>query len=151
MTALKVFGIVAILALIGSPALSQNNNVYHFKLTASGGPYPTISGTTDMPDGTKLLVTVMKPHLPDGQQRMARGLPACDDMCGPADVRQTPYVEPVVKNGAFIAGPFAFGDRPVKPDSYPVRISVVPKVITDASLDSMNHPVYVSEIRMPGR
>jgi hypothetical protein len=123
---------------------------FRFQLSASSGPYPTIRALTDLPDGTKVMVTLLKPHLPDGQQRMARGLPACDDMCGPAEVRQKPYVDPVVRNGVFIAGPFSFGDHPLKPDTYPVRITIVPEKITDASLDAMNHPVYVGDIRIPG-
>jgi hypothetical protein len=122
---------------------------FHFQLSASSGPYPTIRGLTDLPDGTKVMVTLLKPHLPDGQQRMARGLPACEDMCGPAEVRQKPYVDPVVRNGIFIAGPFSFGDHPLKSDIYPIRITIVPEKITDASLDAMNHPVYLGEIRIP--
>jgi hypothetical protein len=131
------------------PAQAQDRQ-FHFQLSASSGPYPTIRGLTDMPDGTKVLVTVMKPHLPDGQQRMARGLPACEEMCGPAEVRQKPYVDPVVRNGIFIAGPFSFADQPLKPDIYPVRITIVPEKITDACLDAMNRPVYLGEIRIPG-
>lgn len=123
---------------------------YHFQLTASPGPYPTIRGLTDLPDGAKVMVTVMKPHLPDGQQRMARGLPACEGMCGPAETRQKPYVDPVVRDGIFTAGPFSFGDQPVKPDTYPVRITVVPQTISKERLDAMNRPVYIGEIRMPG-
>jgi hypothetical protein len=123
---------------------------FHFQLSASPGPYPTIRGLTDLPDGTKVMVQVMKSHLPDGQQRMARGLPACDGMCGPAETRQKPYIDPVVRNGIFIAGPFSFGDRPFKADIYPVRITVVPQTISDESLDAMNRPVYIGEIRMPG-
>jgi hypothetical protein len=123
---------------------------YHFQFTVSAGPYPTIRGLTDMPDGTKLMVTVIKPHLPDGQERIARGLPACDGMCGPAKTRQEPYVAPVVKDGLFFAGPVSFSDQPFKADIYPVRVYVVPQEITDASLDAMNQPVYIGEIRMPG-
>jgi hypothetical protein len=137
-----------LIASLGGVAQAQDRQ-YHFQLSVSPGPYPTIRGLTDMPDGTKLLVTVMKPHLPDGQQRLARGLPACDEMCGPARILQTPYVDPVVKNGIFIAGPFSFGDQPFEPDIYPVRISVVPEQITQAGLDAMNRPVYMGEIQMP--
>jgi hypothetical protein len=146
MTVLRILGIVAVFAvtaLIGPFAQAQDNNVHHFKLTVSGGSYPTISGTTDLPDGTKLFVYVLKPHLPDGQQRMARGLPACEDDCLPATYGVPPYVDPVVKNGAFLAGPFSFGGKPVRPNVYPIRISVV----TNTSLDT----VYISEIWMPGR
>jgi hypothetical protein len=147
---LKIFGItLAILIVPFSVAAQAQNAQYHFQLTATAGPYPTIRGTTDIPEGTKLFVMVLKPHLPDGEQRMARGLSACEDACGFAETRQKRYVDPIVKNGAFVAGPFSFGNQPLKPDSYPVRISVIPQVITDVSLDAMNRPVYVSEIRMP--
>lgn len=57
----------------------------HFKIFASGGVYPIINGSTDLPDGTRLLIILKKPWLPDGQQRLARGLPACGDDCFPAD------------------------------------------------------------------
>jgi hypothetical protein len=83
-------------------------------------------------------------------KRMARGLSACEEMCGPAEVRQKPYVDPVVRNGIFIAGPFSFADQPLKPDIYPVRITIVPEKITDAGLDAMHRPVYLGEIRIPG-
>jgi len=138
------FGIAAIFAasiLLGSSAQAQNNNVAHFKLTVSADPNPTISGTTDLPDGTKLFVNILKPHLPDGQQRMARGLPACEDDCSPANTVEVPSVDPVVRNGAFTAGPFSFGGKPFRPNIYPIRISVLP----DLNL------VYTSEIRMPGQ
>jgi hypothetical protein len=137
-----------LIAPLASFAQSQNGQ-YHFQLSASPGPYPTIRGLTDLPDGTKLMVTVLKPHLPDAKQRMASGLPACEDVCGPAQTRLKPYVDPVIKNGIFVAGPFSFGDQPLKSDLYPVRIVIVPQDITDASLAAMR-PIYIGEIRLPG-
>jgi len=38
----------------------------------------------------------------------------------------------------------------LKPDIYPIRITIVPEKITDASLNAMNHPVYLGETRIPG-
>ncbi|WP_213736238.1 hypothetical protein [Bradyrhizobium sp. dw_411] len=146
----KAICLAAILIQSLQGSAQAQDRQFRFQLSASSDPYPTIRGLTDLPDGTKVMVTLLKPHLPDGQQRMARGLPACEDMCGPAEVRQKPYVDPVVRNGSFIAGPFSFGDHPLKPDTYPIRITIVPEKITEASLDAMNHPVYFGEIRIPG-
>jgi hypothetical protein len=122
---------------------------YHFKLSANEDPFPTISGTTDLPEGTKLFVNLLKPHLPNGQQRMAQGLPACEEDCFPASSGVLPYRDPIVQNGRFSAGPFHFGDKPVKPNIYPIRISIVPDPVTGDNVDVINHPVYVSEVRIP--
>jgi hypothetical protein len=149
-TCRRTFWLVAALTVWLLGGTCAQDRQYHFQLSASPGPYPTLRGLTDLPDGTKLMVQVMKPHLPDGQQRIARGLPACDGMCGWAEARQKPYVDPVVKDGVFLAGPFSFEDQPVKPDIYPVRITVVPKTISEGSLDAMNRPIYIGEIRLPG-
>src|ERR1700689_5562687 len=104
MMAFEIWLMFALIAVFGGAAQAQGRQ-YHFQLSVSPDPNPSIRGLTDLPDGTKVMVTIMKPHLPDGEQRMARGLPACDGMCGPADTLQKPNVDPVVKNGIFIAGP----------------------------------------------
>jgi hypothetical protein len=124
----------------------DKSKTYRFNLIATSGPYPTIRGMTDLPEGTKLLVTVMTAQAPDAQQRRARGLPACEGGCGPAQTRQRPYVDPIVKDGSFSAGPFSFSDDAVRPNLYPIRISVVPPDIGGEFTD-----VYESEIRMPGK
>lgn len=163
MTILKILGIIAIIALavfLESPERQgaqlkpqpianafDKRKVYHFDLTVSRNSYPTIRGTTDIPDGTQLFVNVLKPHLPDGQQRLARGLPACEDDCSPANSVAVPPPDTIVQNGAFSAGPFTFNGKPFRPNFYPIRISVVPKAFTVADFDL----VYNSEIWMPGR
>jgi hypothetical protein len=97
----------------------------HFSISVSGGVYPTITASTNLPDGTQLLVNVKKPWLPDAQQRMARGLAACGEDCLPA----TGYDNQIgivvkIKGGAFAAGPFSFLGQPFRPGVYPVEISL---------------------------
>jgi hypothetical protein len=135
------FGFGLILFFSTVSAYAQNS--HHFQLIAGPGAYPVVSGTTDIPDGTKLFVRIMKPHLPDGARRLSQGLTACDGDCGDLNYKG----DPVVNNGAFQVGPLSFGDEPVRPGIYPLRIFIVPKVMTD---EAFRQPVYVSEVRIPG-
>jgi len=89
----------------------------HFTVSVEGGLYPVIHGITDMPDGTQLFVNIKKPWLPDAQQRIAQGLPACGDDCSPATTRSNYLSGTIVavRSGAFVAGPFSFRGQPFRP------------------------------------
>ena len=123
---------------------------YHFKLSANEDPFPTISGTTDLPEGTKLFIDLLKPHLPNGQQRMAQGLPACEDDCFPG---KPPACYLIVirscKMEDFRRAHFTLAisrsSRTFTPSEFPSCLTP----LTEDNVDVMNHPVYVSEIRIP--
>src|SRR5665213_288978 len=107
------------------PAL-QPAGTYSFQITATGGTMPVISGTTSVPDGTVLVINIKKPWLPDGQERITRGLAACGDNCLPATgpAGESLGVDAVVKDGAFSAGPFSFANQPFPPGNYPLEIFI---------------------------
>jgi len=98
----------------------------HFIASVEGGLYPVIHGITDMPDGTQLLVFVKKPWLPDSQQRLAQGLPACGEDCMPATTGSNYLIGAAVtvRGGAFVAGPFSFRGQPFRPETYSLEISL---------------------------
>jgi hypothetical protein len=125
---------------------------YSFKISVKGSDFPTITGTTNVPDGTQLLVNVKKAWLPDGQQRVARGLPACGDDCFPATApdHRLIGVTTTVRNGRFTAGPFSFRGRPFAPGIYPleISISVDPKKATLEEIRAMGTPIHVSTVRI---
>jgi hypothetical protein len=96
-----------------SAAFSQNEPP-HFDVVAEGMNYPIVHGTTNLPDGTILLVDLKKPWLPDGQERIARGLPACEGDCISAEGPDRLIgATVVVKRGSFSAGPFSFKGNPI--------------------------------------
>ncbi len=102
-----------------------------FSISVAGDAFPIISGTTDLPDGTQVLVMIKKPWMPDGQQRIARGIPACDGDCFPADGPGHLMGQIVtVRQGRFSAGPFSFNDAPFRSGSYPIEISLSPDPAT---------------------
>ena len=87
MRALWLVSIAAMIAALISARTAHSQSAGpHFDVSVRGGLFPIISGTTDLPDGTVLFVNVRKPWLPDGAQRVARGIPACGDDCIPAEV-----------------------------------------------------------------
>lgn len=115
--------LVALLILPLEGVLAQTPSV-QFRLSTHGGGFPTIDGQTNLPDGTQLFVTLKKPWLPDGAERIAHGLAACGEDCIPA---QGPDglmgIKVTVERGRFTAGPFSFRGGPAAPAIYPVEIS----------------------------
>lgn len=120
-----------------------------FEITVTGDQFPTIVGKADVPDGTRLFINIKKPWLPDAKERLARGLPACEDNCiGATDDRGVVGITTEVRNGKFSAGPFSFNRRPMPPMRYPIEISIVPNYNT-ASAEVINagpRLVYQGEI-----
>jgi hypothetical protein len=136
-----------------SPAAAERSNPYRLTISTTGGARPTIRGTANLPDHTKLMIIINKPWLPDGQRRLAAGLPACEDRCGYA-VSEPDAAGSVnltmVTNGRFTIGPFSFGDAPFRPGIYPVEIFVVPSgaEATLAQQLALPRQVYVSKIQV---
>jgi hypothetical protein len=107
--------------------------VVTMETSVSGGVYPTITGTTNLPDGTQLSVQLWKPRLPDIRERMAALLPTCEGYCMLIADRD----DVVVRNGHFKIGPFKDAPfrlglgadwdagRPAKPGEYTLEISNV--------------------------
>jgi hypothetical protein len=116
----------ATISMAGIGAARCEQNHYHFAVSGSASPFPTVRGTTDMPNGTWLFIDFKKPWLPDAQQRIARGLPACGSDCIPAETGADHLLRAtvVVQNGGFTAGPFSFKGQPIPPGTYPVEIKL---------------------------
>jgi hypothetical protein len=115
------------------PKRVSSEKRFYFAVSVVGDPLrPIIKGITDMPDGTMLFVNVRKPWLPDGQQRVARGVPACGEDCFPATTGATYLTgaNVVVKRGNFAAGPFSFRGEPFPPGTYPLDISLMANLKT---------------------
>jgi hypothetical protein len=90
-----------------TPAAVSRPLVVAIEASISGGARPVVTGTTNLPDGTHLWIALNKPLLPDGEERLAAGLAACEDDCLPraADGKRLSD-DVVVKNGRFSDGPF---------------------------------------------
>jgi hypothetical protein len=100
-------------------AISPRSPPVKMHLTRSAERRPVIYGTTDLPDGTILQVQLTIPWLPDGQERVSIGLPACRINCIPIGDRV------IVKNGTFRTGPLSQGsDNPLYPGVYPLEVIV---------------------------
>lgn len=100
----------------------------HINLSATRGGFPTIVGSTDLPEGTKLLVRIKKPYLPNAEQLLAAGLPMCEDDCLPAigPKGESLGVRVTVQSGAFSAGPFSWRTgKPIRPGDVEVEIFLV--------------------------
>jgi hypothetical protein len=104
----------------------------HFTIYVSGGQHPIINGTVNLPDGTYLLVMLLKPLLPSADQLRAAGMPPCDGGCVPMPetVGGMSMLYPVI-GGRFTAGPFSYNGRPVGPGIYRLHIGIVPDVDFD--------------------
>jgi hypothetical protein len=90
-----------------SQAATSQPLVVAIETSVSGGTRPTVTGKTNLPDGTHLLLALRKPWLPNAKERLAAGLPACGDYCGPLTVSGRSIADDVVvKNGRFSDGPF---------------------------------------------
>jgi hypothetical protein len=133
-----------------APACAQRRSV-DFKISVSGGVYPTIGGETNAPEGTRLLIYLKKPWLPDAQQRLAQGLAACGIDCFPATGPDHQFgIETIVKSGRFGAGPFSFNSRPFWPSVYPLEIFILPEPNTASveDIEALKVPLYVSRIQV---
>jgi hypothetical protein len=108
------------------PASGPSQN-YKMKLSALYNDFPSIIGDTDLPDETKLMVSIKKPHLPNAEARLAAGLAMCEENCIPASgpKGQTLGTETTVLSGAFSAGPFSWNGKPFRPGSYEVEVFLV--------------------------
>jgi RNA polymerase subunit RPABC4/transcription elongation factor Spt4 len=96
--------------------------------SASGDARPTATGTTNLPDGTQLMIWLQKPWLPDGKERMAAGLTACgdDDCFSLQTYTKLPNAHGfgvVVKNGRFSDGPFDYKGAAPRPGNYVLVVS----------------------------
>lgn len=80
-----------------------------FSLSFTPSETPTISGTTNLPDGTEVYVAILRSYLLDADQRLANGLAACDVNCYPWSEKYT-----TINDGKFSTGPLA--TDAVRPD-----------------------------------
>jgi hypothetical protein len=99
-------------------AISPRSPPIRMQLTRSAGARPFLYGTTSLPNGAILQITIRIPWLSDGQERVSIGLPACRINCIPLDDRV------IIKNGAFQMGPFSLGTEPLDPGVYPYEIII---------------------------
>ena len=88
------------------------------RVTRSAGARPFLYGTTSLPDGAILQIIIRRPWLPDGQERVSIGLPACRINCAPLEDRV------MIKNAAFQMGPFSLETEPLDPGVYPFEIII---------------------------
>lgn len=127
---------------------------YNFELSVSEPNFPILIGKTDVPDGTKLSFMIKKPWLPDGKERIARGIPACEDDCFPATDMKGGWVNAIVRRGQFTAGPFSFGGKRFTPNKYilEIYIAVDPRTATIEEIKSLadQRPIYKAEIEVTG-
>lgn len=107
------------------PAFPSQN--YKLKLSALYNDFPSIIGDTNLPNETKLMVSINKPRIPNAEARLAAGLAMCEENCIPASgpKGETLGVETTVLAGAFSAGPFSWNGKPFRPGSYEVDVFLV--------------------------
>jgi hypothetical protein len=105
----------------------SEDRTYNLTLTATRSNFPNIVGSTNLPDGTKLLVSINKPRLPNARELLAAGLPMCEEDCLPASgpKGETLGVGTVVLSGAFSAGPFSWRGKPFRQGAFEVEIFLV--------------------------
>lgn len=136
---------------------TNTNNVararsYEMTLWATHDKYPNIVGSTNLPNGTKLLVSIEKPRLANAEEKLADGLPKCEDDCFPASGPKGEVlgVETTVLAKAFSAGPFSWNGKPILKGSYKVEIFLVAlpgedvrnREIYEKQLERMKVPVF---------
>ena len=138
---IRAFALIAFLALCG-PVIAQP--VPDFEITFNGGGFPTIHGSTNLPNGTQVVIVLSKPWEPNGEARLAAGLPACADNCLPPEA---PNMTPTIENGQFSAGPFTYksvnGPQRLPPGEYPLRIYVMHNGMPDSEPDYVNNVVIL--------
>jgi hypothetical protein len=115
------------------------------QLKAYGGGRPVLEGTTNLPDGATLQITVSKPWLPDAQQRLMRGLAACEGDCsGPLPPDDGAGSNSTVRNGSFRSGPFTYSGKALPQGVYPFEILLVTGIMD--TKDSYFRKVYVGQL-----
>ena len=112
-----------------SPAAVAQPFVVAIDASVSGGARPIVTGTTNLPDGTSLLIGLTKPYAPNGRERLAAGFPPCVEMsssgnsCGSLSANgRRIYNEVVVKNGRFSDGPFTDEGAALPPGTYGLEV-----------------------------
>ena len=147
-----VLAAAAAILIAATCAAQCQQNQHYFTVSASASPFPIVRGTTNMPDGTWLFINFKKPLLPDAQQRIAQGLPACGSDCIPAETGANHLLGATVgvQNGGFTAGPFSFKGQPIPPGLYPIEIklSFDLKTATPEQIRSSGAILYQSDIEV---
>jgi hypothetical protein len=138
---------------LSQPAQPTLNAGDQFAISVSGDLFPIVRGTTNLPDGAELFVMLKKPWLPDGAQRLTRGLAACGDDCLPATANRSLGTIVTVRQGIFVAGPFSFNGAPFRPGAYPLEISLSPDLRT-APIEQIQKQfgtlVFTATVQVPG-
>jgi hypothetical protein len=101
--------------------------VVSIETSFSGGARPTVTGTTNLPDGMQLTMRLQKPWLPNVKERLAAGLTACgDDDCSPlmthSNLPNGVGFGVIVKNGHFSDGPFTDKGAALRPGLYVLEV-----------------------------
>jgi hypothetical protein len=98
--------------------------------SVSGGVRPIVTGTTNLPDGMKLSIWLLKPWLPNARERAALRIFMCDQTlfdsgdCTPLSATKSLPDYVVVKNGQFTDGPFTDNGTALSPGTYVLEIWV---------------------------
>jgi hypothetical protein len=129
------------------------SHVYDLKVSATPSTFPTIVGSTNLPDGARLIVSINKPRLPNARERLAAGLPMCEDDCIPASGPhgETLGVTTVVESGTFSAGPFSWAGKPFWQGAFDVEIYLflLPgEEIREKQLDRMKQPILTTSVQI---
>jgi hypothetical protein len=134
------------------------NRSYNLTISATRERFPDIVGSTNFPDGTKLLVSINKPRLPNAAALLAAGLPACETDCVPASGPKGEMlgVSIAVLSGAFSAGPFSWGGKPFQQGTFEVEIYLVSLpgedsknlAVFEMQAERMNKPILKTSVNM---
>jgi hypothetical protein len=81
-----------------------------------------VTGTTNLPDGTHLSVSLRKPLLPNWKERLAVGLTACRNDCLPLRASGKIF-HVIVESGHFTDGPFTDKGDGLQPGVYVLEIT----------------------------
>jgi hypothetical protein len=111
MRPLRLAAIIALGLLLSAPAWAI---IVTMNTTAEGGDRPVIIGQTNLPDGTKLMVTL---------SRKASSYSAQDTA--------------TVQNGSFRVGPFSQGGSPLNPGTYDVVVSAAVGLVQPKSVQAI--------------
>lgn len=134
-----------------APSTPRN---YNMTLSATHNGFPYIIGSTDLPEGTKLLVSIKKPRLPNASELAASGRPMCEDNCRPATAPDGELSSTTVQSGAFAAGPFSWEGKPFWEGKFEVDVFLVslPNEVFDTAeklneqRERMRKPILASPV-----
>ena len=140
-------------------APASQSRTYDLTLSATRSNFPSIIGSTNLPDDTKLLVSIEKPRLPNASELLAKGLPMCEDNCFPASgpKGETLGVATTVLAGAFSAGPFSWAGKPFQKGTFKVEVFLVslpgeasgsPAEYDERQSGRMKKPVLTSSVNI---